>query len=147
MCHNALGDVIITRRGNRRDEGPEEGRKRPRDTLVSAAAVLITVFRDNYPPARGRVCARAIYPVRAALCRSSSLVDRFSLRFSRAREPQLAYDALVSARRFTQKRERGGCAGTRHRVCSRFRVGGTGCVHPGDGCKQSRRCSLCNANA
>lgn len=50
-------------------KGLKEGRKRPRDTPVIAAAALITVFRDNYELAR-----RVRYLSRCALCRSSSLV-------------------------------------------------------------------------
>lgn len=114
--------------GNRHDEGLEEGRKR-KDTPVIATSALITVFRDNY---ESRL-ARALFIPRA-LCVARHRTYRFS--FTHA-------NVLISARGKKSREERDR---SQVRVIACASNAGS-CVCSGDGCKQSRRCSLCNANA
>lgn len=126
-------------------------------SYVRRGGHLITVFRDNYPPARPRALFIPCAPL--ALCRSSSLVDRFLRTHARARRACFGAsiysgENIRETRGKERKRKRKRVRkGERKRSGRRYapsralaRVGATGCVHPGDGCKQSRRCSLCNAN-
>lgn len=131
MCHNALGYVIIIRiivvmkglQGGRKTSA-----RHPRDRHVGE---LITVFRDNCEPARS--CA--IYPACIV-----PLVIACTASHTRER----AYFGERRGERGEEReRDRSVDAGTRDRVC----VVNAGCVCSDDGCKQSRRCSLCNANA
>jgi len=144
MCHNVPGDVITTRRAIVVMRGLEdEGRIRPRDTPVIAATALITVFRDNYELVRAHCAARHRSRRRFFLARARTCLFRRCADTKKKKERELVVVvvAVLGGGRETDEQKRG-----RPQVYAIACASGCVRARTGDGCKQSRRCVLCDAN-